>query len=251
MSTLNEWCRQTFQVHSISRCSHAGKNDQQTLSSLTFCLVLSILACSALLVACQQTTEYPSSLISFEGLCGLSVEQFTQMDQSQVSGWLESQYGTSPTKEVKDGFPALSVGTQTGGGATVFLVQNHILMMDRAVKNGPNLGQVVAALGPPQSVYGTGVIIEKALLSIGLDYPSLGLSVYVSKTADPQDVEHEGRREIQLTEDYRIDLVECYVQHSSIEGVLHDRFSSFPITFQSQLDRREPWTGFGVWVPLK
>lgn len=219
--------------------------------SLAFALIVVTLTCVALVTGCQTAAKYPTSKVSFEGLCGLTRDQFAQMDQAHAHQWLADQYGALPSSGISDGLSTLSVGTQDKGGATVFFFQQRILAVVRTLKNGPTFGELVAALDAPQMIYARGEIREHVILTLGMDYPKLGISVFMNKRANPQEIGHQGRLEIQLKQDLVTDLVECYEPHASMQEFLSDRFSFYPQTLQFELNRRKPWSGFDTWIPLE
>lgn len=211
---------------------------------------LGALLCMGLLIGCQLHPEPPAFQISLTSLCGLAPDQYSKMDQSQVRQWLENQYAAPASSDLKDGLVSISAGTQTRGGATVFFLQDRVLMIDRVIMNGPTFGQIANAFGSPTTVYGMGNVKEVILLSIGLDYPALGISVFMSKTVDPRELRHDGQLEIQLKEEYQVTTVKCYAPRSSVDDLLRDRFSAFPTVQQYELKRRKSWAGFGDWIPL-
>ncbi len=239
--------RSLLMPHSVLR--FPGAMSTPTLSRV-FCSVLGALPYLVLLMACQTANPPPASQVSVLGLCGLPPDQYAEMDQSQVREWFDRNYGITPSADTKDGLAALSGTTPNKGGATAFFLHERVVELGRSINDGPTFGQVVAALGSPTTVYGTGQAREVIFFTVGLDFPNLGLSIFMSKRTNTQEVTHEGHLEVQLKEEYRVSAVECYAPQRTMDDMLRERFAFYPATIAYEQSRRKPWTGFGTWVPL-
>ncbi len=216
-------------------------------------LGLSLMLLLGITVGCQTTSNYATSQISFGGLCGIALERFEDTNKEQVREWLEEQYGVNPqSSNVEEGVIAIRAEERNKGSTTAYLRQLRLIEIMREVKNGPTFGQVVTVFGVPDSVYGQAIGHERIPYSVGLDYPKRGVSVFMSKIADPSEVVHGNRLEVQLKESYTVNIVQCFAPHPSMDEVLRTGYlSSNPATIQNNLNRRKPWQEFETWVPLE
>lgn len=206
-----------------------------------------------IIVSCHILAPYPVSQISFTGLCGITPEQFKEINQEQVRQWLEKQYGAT-VKISEEGEDTVSLYAEewSRGSGEAYVRQGHLIEITREVKNGPSLGQIVEIFGIPESVYGNSMVLEKIPYSVGLDYPKLGISVLMRKIADASEVVHENRLQVQLKRNYLVNVVHCYEPRASMGEVLRSRhLLSKTAVVEEALRQRRPWAGFDVWVPLQ
>jgi hypothetical protein len=204
----------------------------------------------ALCVSCQTSKPFPVSQISFKGLCGMSVEQFRDMDEPDAIRWLESSYGPISRLDTL-GEDVVKLWTKSENSPAAFLRHGHLFQILRSYPNGPSFGQVSLALGTPDSTYGIWYPWEKINYGLGLDFPQQGITVYMNKGASARDLNHDGQLEIKMGEGFIVDLIECYLPKSSMEEVLRGGFPSDPKSIDINLKRRKPWAGFGSWVALE
>lgn len=204
------------------------------------------------LAGCHILVLYPADQISFTGLCGLTPEQFKEMDQEQVRQWLEKQYGAA-AKISEEGEDTVSLYAEewSSGSGEAYVRQGHLIEITRGLTNGPSFGQIVGVFGIPESVYGTSIGLEKIPYTVGLDYPKLGITIAMRKIADPSEVVYDNHLQVQLKQDYLVNVARCYEPRASIEEVLRNgHLKSKPMIIEDALSQRRSWQGFGMWVKL-
>jgi hypothetical protein len=181
--------------------------------------------------------------ITFEGLCGLTHEQFETMDEEEVLRWVEHEYGVSASRDQR-GTVVSFVWVE---GETTRRADLHngqlILVSVESWANGPTFGQVVDGLGSPAFVYRYVVRYENTLYAITLDYPQQGVSV------GTQGLDKGYKESVALARGMRVMHVYCY-QPGSMQDVLNRSFLLPPPSLQFQMESRIKWPGFGVSIPL-
>lgn len=239
--------------HSCStKQAPVGRRQARHRPRVLFCWLIPIFLLWAGLASCQFPVTSTASEISIKGLCGLSPERFTQSSQVEIREWLQKEYGTSPDlKDLGEGITSIRAEGKAGRYTTVFQRNGRTLEILRTITNGPTLGQIVTVFGTPESVYGFRLMNEVIRYSVGFDYPQHGISVFIDKNADHQRLTHEGRFEVQIDEGFQVDLVSCFMPRASMDEVLRNGYPSDPKNIEYNLNRRKPWSGFGVWVPLE
>lgn len=192
-----------------------------------------------------------SAAVSYEDLCGLSHDQFQSMNAKQVQQWIREKYYMTAI-ESSSTLDNLVTAYTFNQGKTLRYVT---LRNDRAfhfrqqgIENGPGFGQVVAGLGVPELVYHDNyvpVVREATYVSIGLDYPKLGVSVATGRWAQGD----QENMQVRLSEDLQVHDIDCYVPTVSVEEVLRDVYQYRPDIIDKELKRRMPWPGFGALLP--
>jgi hypothetical protein len=235
--------------------AHSGRTWRSSpLRIQSSCRVIGAIVLTLLIVAtaCEFIAPSPVHQISYEGLCGLPVEQFLGMDEQKVRQWLTSQYGSvSLAPDLGVGVTRLWSPEKNGISSTAFLRQGSLIELVQSLKRGPTFGQVVSSLGRPDSIFTSWLPYEKIVYSVGMDYPTVGISVQMNSSATARDLSHNGKLEVQMKEEFPVDLVQCYAPRSSMEEVIRNGFPSDPKSIETILKRRKAWSGFGAWVALE
>ncbi len=213
-----------------------------------------------LLGSCQQSSTpissvAPGTSASFESLCMLSPEQLLEMDTIRLYEWLENNFSVTPGSYFEtDDVIIYSWGTPDESDkffGNAYVHENQVFkILLYNVHNAPNFGTIVADLGEPSSIDLYAVQYEEVLYEIGLDYPAVGVSVFMSESKPRQSLIFQGQPSVVLREDMLVDLVECYAPAITIEDVLSHDYSLTPLGLQTQLQSRLSWPGFGSAVPL-
>ena len=227
------------------------KYDQLKSLVVSICLILSML------VSCSFKSKVTGGNVSFESLCGLTLQQFESMNEEEAGQWMRKKHGeniSSSTKQVGDSQNWVTIYKWEERPSTeVFYLKDehplHLSIFD--IVDSPSFGEVVSGLGSPDTVYGNAEVYEQVLYSVDLDYPKLGISVGTSDLVNIPDVVHGNSWAIQLRENMKVDYINCYKPRNSIEEVLRDVFLASPESVQIQLERRTPWLGFASWVSLR
>jgi hypothetical protein len=233
----------------INRTSLFRKQLQKRLSMGAMILV----GCLFILGGCQ-SEPVPSTPASFEDLCQLRQDQLVEMDILQLSQWIEDKYGVSPiyseTGDVRVYVWGAFDEPDSFFGNAYVRDGNVIRIVLYNVQGAPNFGEVVSGLGEPLSVYQYAQQYEKVLYSVGLDYPTIGVSVYASELVSRQSLLSHGKLYVEFRGDMLVDLVECYAPGATMEEVLNRDDLDGSVSIENQLHNRLPWPGFGVAVPL-
>jgi hypothetical protein len=125
--------------------------------------------------------------ISWESLCGMTRQQFAEMNETQVRQWLIEKYRTVPNEYLRwNDRPQDDTGFYITKGnsdsISVKLRQGKIILIE-LVTPVPvaTFAQVKESLGSPETIdryrYVPVVYEGVAAYLIGLNYPSLGVSV--------------------------------------------------------------------------
>jgi len=210
-----------------------------------------------LLVSCVDKTEIEPLAISFEELCLVSQEDFTNMNGNAVPEWIEDNFGAPPSVSISDDDAVVIVfnGSSTRLGeflGNVLVRQERISEISlHDIQAGPHFDEVVMGLGDPASVnHYCAMPHEPQLYTIGLDYPAIGISVYASESRSRGSLSFEGGLGVVLREDMQVTLVQCYPPAATMEEVINRDHSLTPTGRRLQLQNRVPWTGFGSMVSL-
>jgi hypothetical protein len=183
--------------------------------------------------------------ITFESLCGLTHEQFEQMDEEALLRWIQDAIGTPPPwkntvgTRVTFSWPK---GNRAYGHAYLYFGRLVRIELE-SIGGGPTLGQVVDALGKPEWVRSLVTRREDTLYWVNLEYPGLGFSVATSS------LEKGNVRRVTLSKHMRVTDVFCYAP-GSMEQVLQRAFFYSKQAITTSMERSVPWPGFGETVRL-
>lgn len=217
-----------------------------------FCLII----LSALMIsACQPTKNMP---VSYQDLCGLTSEQFANMDAKSITQWIESkgiQPFEAPIPDLPDTMHSDKIealgwvpSADTTTVWVAYLRNGWLTRISKPdIKQGPTLGQVVDGLGTPMTIYRSALQYEQVLYNVGLEYPALGISVYASGYDDRKNLLHDNQLAIYLTPSLRISRVECF-KPAPIEIALQKPFFLSAESVSLEMLRLIPWSGFDVWI---
>jgi len=208
----------------------------------------------AFLTSCQPKPAWlgGSGPLAVEGLCPVSTDQMTHMNEDDVIEWVVEEFGRSPRQ------------VQHTRGASVAIYGWHVWGMDDSaylhegylvrvtlddIEGGPTFGEIVAGSGAPEMVFAYNGGVEQVLYSVGLRYPARGVTVYTSGYADPLDLRHDGELLLELTEDMPVDRIDCYLP-GRMEDVLRDSYLLDADGVEYNMACTVPWPGFGELVRL-
>jgi hypothetical protein len=119
----------------------------------------------------------------------------------------------------------------------------------RDIRNGPTFGDVVAGLGTPEKLSQSAAMYEEVLYRIGLEYPTLGITVYSDGLADVGTVLKDGKLTLPFSADMRVQNLDCY-KGGSLDQVLHEVFFMSEDSISATMNSLMPWPGFEkTWIP--
>jgi len=186
-----------------------------------------------------------------------SEERFLKMNGLELQNWVGDNFSqTLSVSSEPDGSDVYVFrGTSDELGeflANVHIHNDHIILMSlHNVQNGPSFNNVVMGLGEPVSVYHYCSMPHDPLLyNIGLDYPTMGVSVFASESKPRRSLVFENGLGVVLREDMQVNLIKCYQPALTMEEVIERDRSLTSSGKQLQLQNRMPWSGFGSIVPL-
>ena len=222
------------------------------------CLLLSLVACQGTSQPATGTPQHEP--VTYQSLCGLTTDRFGAMSESEVVEWITTQNGrifaplTSGLYPEQKNQGVVAYGwmrpDQTGtNNNTVYTRNGKLLRISfKGIKNGPTFGDVVADLGAPDKLYRTARLYEKALYSIGLEYYTLGITVYSDRLVEVGTVLKDGKLILPFSADMPVQSVECYKGGSMIQ-VLHEVFFESEESITPTLSSLMPWPGFVPVIP--
>lgn len=211
------------------------------------------------LIGCKGSGE-PLSPVSYEELCGLARGQMGVMNEEEVRRWIEETYGMAlPISNLHEFLPpgekesVIAYNWFRGDeNGEAYLREGRLFRVSRETKNGPTLGQVVAGVGSPELIargavgYGGHVVAI-----IHLEYLSLGVSIETWYEMRGKELSRPyAEWTVVLREDMQASSVDCYLPGLSLEEVLREVFFIRPEIIPREVERRMPWPGFGVQIPL-
>lgn len=224
-----------------------------------------LLALVALLVACQPpgaTTAPRASLrppVAFETLCGLTLAQMEAMRGAEIRQWLEgpghdnvSTFQLTPEPGEDRGvtqYQWAQAGARRGLAVVVDDRLVRVALLD--VEDGPTLGDVVRAFGPPISIYASSTRYEQVLYYLSLEYPAQGVSVGSDGLRSSEELASEEGLALELAPDLPVRRIDCFQPATSMETVLREAFRFTPEQIAATLRSTEPWPGFGARVRLE
>jgi len=214
-----------------------------TQSTRRAALFASILLLLGAVAGCSQSTVP----VSFEGLCGLTHEQFEAMDETALVQWAQEKQGVTPSRMETETLGKLVVDyswMKKDVSWHARLYNNELVML--AVDNAddlPTFGQIVDKIGPPKAVGEYVVTYERTMYEIILHYPHLGFSVMAVELTSGHP------KEVVLTKRMQVEIVYCY-KPGSMESVFEDAYLIPPDEIPHSLEGLLPWPGFGGKVPL-
>ena len=188
--------------------------------------------------------------ISFEGLCGLTHEEFATMDEATLIPWVEEHYGVTPSKmgERVEAGVVVPIYTWLKGktrGSAMLHDGSLVKIWLEDVQNGPTFGQVVETLGPPKTLYRSATGWEGTMYTLGLEYPELGFSV------KKHDWLWGYVNQVTLSEDIQVNAISCYAP-GSLEEIMQEINMAHPEVITDALRfYYPPWPGFGASVTLE
>jgi hypothetical protein len=211
------------------------------------------------LMGCNEIPDPESSLanpVSFEDLCKLEKGQLEGMTPTELEAWVTEKFEFAPIiTRREDGEIAYRWGPTDAPNAPFgYAVARDGEIVDISyynVEKGPNLGDVVAGLGEPATVYRSVSFHDPPLLEFGLDYPKLGVSVYNSELRNRMTLMVKGELSADIEPDMPVNLVVCYRPADTMKEVLERDLGDSPMGLSTQLESRLPWPGFGVRIPLE
>jgi hypothetical protein len=232
------------------------KRTGSSAPSLSFCLIgCPVLLLLVVLTCCRRRASWldESGPVTVEELCPLSGEQMAGMDADDVRGWIRETYSTSVLGGLNDisghsvyGF-VWHVWGMTGNADIYQERLVRVTLFD--IEGGPTLAQIVTGSGPPEMLRARGETIEGTPYHLGLEYPALGFSVSLFDSSGNQDVFQDGQFAVRLTEDMRVDRIDCYPP-GTMEEVLRDSYLLDDDGIEYNMESTMPWPGFGELVPL-
>ena len=204
-------------------------------------------------------TRSPES--AWHVLCGLTREQFAEMNETQVRQWLESQYRKEWIQYSSDSAEkrAWFKGTLNNESIEISLLGDHIDYIHiNSPKINPTFGQVVSSFGNPEMIYHhryLPIVYEgTAGYTIGLDYPTFGISVYYSDWCGVQKnclfntQKRDGKLAFQIQKNIPVNMVDCYQSDSSMMEVA-ESYSDFNLWISKSVFKyRLTWVGFDEWI---
>lgn len=198
----------------------------------------------------------PTNPVSFEGLCELEKGQLEGMTPTELEAWVTEKFEYAPIiTRSEDGEIAYRWGPTDAPDAPFgYAVARDGEVVDISyhnVEKGPNLGDVVAGLGEPATVYRSVSFHDPPLLEFGLDYPKLGVSVYNSELRNRMTLMVKGELAAAIEPEMTVNLIVCYRPADTMRAVLERDLGDSPIGLSTQLESRLPWPGFGVRIPLE
>jgi hypothetical protein len=221
--------------------------------------LLKWIVCSGLVlsfvVSCKDIPEVEA--VSFADLCLFNQEDFMHMSSDEVFRWIENAFGHPPTISVGNDGSSVYVFNGSSdrlgeflGNVRVYEEQISEISLHN-IQAGPRFDEVVMGLGEPATVYHyCGMAHEPLLYTIGLDYPVTGISVFTSESKSRRNLSFEGGLGVEVRDDMRVTLIQCYQPASTIEEVISRDPNLTATGRQLQLQNREPWGGFGSIVRL-
>ncbi len=114
-------------------------------------------------------------------------------------------------------------------------------VMQSNIRNGPQLRQVVAGLGVPDFVYHDNyptISSEATYVTVGLDYPELGVSVFSSYWVKGGT----WSMQVRLNPALQVDSILCYPPTGSLADTLR------VYHYNADMSERMPWPGFDAWL---
>ncbi|MBN1920277.1 MAG: hypothetical protein JW892_03465 [Anaerolineae bacterium] len=223
----------------------------------TLAMITAVFLLLFLLVSCVDKAEPEPVPISFEELCLLSPENLATMKGDAVPEWVESNFGAPPSISTGDNDSVVVVfsgsSARLGDFVGNILVRegriNEVSLHD--IQTGPHFDEVVMGLGDPTSVnHYCAMPHEPQWVTIGLDYPAVGVSVYASESHSRGSLAFEGGLGIVLNEESQVTLIQCYPPAPTMEEIINRDSSLTPTGRRLQLENRASWTGFGSIVRL-
>jgi hypothetical protein len=209
---------------------------------------------TATLLGCQPQTEAYSRPISYEDICGLPLNQFNAAGAEVAEQWIEKHGGIihAREEEKRNGHTITTYRWQANdAGGSVILRDGHLLrVVQLDVDIGLTFGEIVKAFGEPEMLYRYYVAREKVLYALDLEYPERGLAVGTEVLVPVSEVEHGPVWSVQVKEGMEVTAVDCYLPADNVEILVTDILLTPPAGIAAQLQRRIPWPGFDVWVPL-
>lgn len=202
-----------------------------------------------LLVVSAGCMDSPSARvpISFEELCGFPQEQFASMDETALVQWVRDHYDVAPSKSsqrVESGIVVeLYKWAKDGMRERAWLHDDQLAWILLEGERGVSFGQVVDALGPPETVRRDVTRQENTVYTIWLEYPTKGFFVGVD------ELRYGYVDQVSLSGSMQVNVVVCYTE-GSLETVLENVFLVAPANMPYQMSKRMPWPGFGASIPL-
>ncbi len=201
---------------------------------------------------CNSTAQRSFPPVSYGDLCGFQKADFGVMDDGQVLSRIRDKYHVNPQKEVV----ANSVVYSWQSGRTVSevgLLNGRLFAAKRRdIDNGDTLGSVVAGLGAPETLYRYATVFEGVQYTIGLEYPSQGITLMTYRVAGAGEVKRDGETLlVHVSEGLRVTDINCYLPNNSLDDYLREVYRVPPESMEMQKRRRVPWPGFDAWVPLE
>jgi len=202
----------------------------------------------------QGLIDYESNYInpvSYDDLCPFGKEQIQLMNGKQIQRWIYDKYHVTPSESTSGIDETITLYTFNQYKTLRYLslrTDHPFLLTEDNIENGSTFRQIVAGLGTPERVYHENyvpVVREATAVTIGLDYPKLGVSVWSTRW---ETGDHEQSAD-QLSENLRATGLYCYIPNQSMEDILKNVFGYRPDDIDSAMKKRMPWPGFGVWLP--
>lgn len=225
-----------------------------------FVRVVVVLGCMGMLLeACRQqpSREILTSVpVSLKSLCRLTEGQITSMTPTQLERWITTTFDYVPSLSEWDANgTAYSWGSASPRDAPSWFAvvrdQQVVYIAFHDVPDGPSFGEVVDGLGTPTTVYRDISSHDPPLVEFGLDYPTLGVSVYNLELRNRRTLVSGGAVVAPAERDMQVNFVLCYRPADTMEDVLRRDYQDDSIALKIQLSRRAPWPGFGVPILLE
>ena len=226
---------------------HLSVGSRATVSFFAFIVFVAIISSDG----CQSQplpTQTHTPRISFESLCGLTHEQFSEMGETQVQEWLQKRYKIVPTyyspySQISPNEAGYFVQLNTQESINVYLRQGKLYLINIFQTEPINFEHLVNDLGVPQTIsaseYRPITFEGTAAYDIGLHYPRNGLSIHNSTWTKAQSA-------ILLQRELVVNFLQCYVPDDSMETVEQKRFP-----WTTSLTKQLTWPGFDELVDFK